>query len=117
MGGHQPASGPAPSAAVAVDGPPLSLRRLSYRYELLVILGPEHVLQVFECRSAEQTSCSRRYVCRSVGARTTRVFVVTEAGDTGVVAYYAWCMAHIATETATPRARKGPAGIPSRAPS
>jgi hypothetical protein len=61
MGGHQPASGPGPSEAGAVaDIAPVSLRRLSRRYEPPVALGPEHVLEGFECRSVEQTSRLRR---------------------------------------------------------
>ncbi len=75
-------------------------------------LGPEHRLEGFECRSAEQTSWLRRYARQSAGTGTTRVFVVTETGDTGVVAYYAWCMAHIAPEAAPPRARKGAGRYP-----
>jgi hypothetical protein len=83
---------------------------LSRHYEAPVALGPEHVLEGFECRSAEQTSWLRRYARQSAGAGTTRVSVVTETCHTGVVAYYAWCMAHIAIEAASPRARKG-AGV------
>jgi GNAT superfamily N-acetyltransferase len=71
-----------------------------------VALGREHGLEGFGCRSAEQTSWLRRYARQSPGAGTTRVFVVTETGDAVVVAYYAWCMAHIAGEAAPPRARK-----------
>jgi hypothetical protein len=40
------------------------------------------------------------------------VLVVTETGATGVVANYAWCTAHIATQAATQRARKGAGGYP-----
>ena len=35
------------------------------------------------------------------------MFVVTEPDDLRVVAYYAWCMAHVTTKVVTPRARKG----------
>jgi GNAT superfamily N-acetyltransferase len=43
---------------------------------------------------------------------TTRVFVVTEAGDTRVVVYYGWSMGHVAIEGAPPRARKGAGRYP-----
>ena len=75
-------------------------------------LGPEQGLEGFECRSAEQTSWLRRYARQSTGTGTTRVFVVTETGHTGVVAYYAWCMAHMASEAAPARARKGAGRYP-----
>jgi hypothetical protein len=35
------------------------------------------------------------------------MFVLTETGDTEVVAYYGWCMAHVTTEAAPPRVRRG----------
>jgi hypothetical protein len=40
------------------------------------------------------------------------VFVVNEIGDAGVVAYYASCKARVATEAATPPARKGTGRYP-----
>ena len=80
---------------------------MNRRYQPPVPLGPEHVLEWFECRSREQTSWLRRYARQSAAMGTTRVFVVTAPGDPRVVAYYAWCMAHVTTEAATPRARKG----------
>jgi GNAT superfamily N-acetyltransferase len=85
---------------------------LNRRYEPPVALGSEHVLEEFECRSAEQTSWLRRYARQSAAVGTTRVFVVTEPDDVRVVAYYAWCMAHVTSEAATPRVRKGAARYP-----
>ncbi len=54
----------------------------------------------------------RRYARQSAVIGTTRVFVVTEPGDLRVVAYYAWCMAHVTAEAAPPRVRKGAARYP-----
>ncbi len=80
---------------------------MNRRYQPPIALGPEHLLEAFECRSAEQTGWLRRYARQSAAMGTTRVFVVTEPGDPRVVAYYAWCMAHVTPEAATPRVRKG----------
>jgi GNAT superfamily N-acetyltransferase len=80
---------------------------LNRRYEPPVRLGGDHLLEGFECRSVEQTSWLRRYARQSAAMETTRVFVVTQPGDLRVVAYHAWCMAHVTTEAATPRTRKG----------
>src|SRR5207244_9750662 len=100
-------AGAGPARVAAADGATLSLRRLNRRYEPPVPLGREHVLEGFECRSREQTSWLRRYARQSAAMGTTRVFVVTEPGDPRGAAYHAWCMAHVTTEAATPRARKG----------
>jgi GNAT superfamily N-acetyltransferase len=81
-------------------------------YRAPVPLGDGHELDSFECRSAEQTSWLRRYARQSAATGTTKVFVVTEAGDPRVVAYYAWCMAQLTTEAAPPRARKGAGRYP-----
>jgi GNAT superfamily N-acetyltransferase len=70
-------------------------------------LRDDHVLDGFECRSAEQTVWLRRYARQSVAVGTTRVFVVTQANTFAVVAYYGWCMAQLHTSDAPPRLRKG----------
>jgi GNAT superfamily N-acetyltransferase len=70
-------------------------------------LGPAHVVDVFECRSAEQTEWLRRFARQSVSEGTTKVFVVTETGSHRVVAYYGWCMAQLAIGEAPERARNG----------
>lgn len=43
---------------------------------------------------------------------TTKVFVVTEAGRSSVVAYYGWCMAQVSTTAAPLRLRKGSGRYP-----
>lgn len=70
-------------------------------------LRADHLLNEFECRSPEQTLWLRRYARQSVAVGTTRVFVVTEGGSLGVVAYYGWCMAQLNAPDAPPRLRKG----------
>jgi GNAT superfamily N-acetyltransferase len=77
-----------------------------------VLLGPEHLLDGFECRSAEQTEWLRRHARQSSNAGTTRVLVVTPADSTRVVAYYAWCMASVSLQEAPARARKGAGRYP-----
>lgn len=82
------------------------------RYRPPEPLADHHDLSDFECRSAEQTAWPRRHARQSVGAGTTRVFVVTEPDETVVVAYYAWCMAHIHPAAAPGRLRKGAGRYP-----
>ena len=41
------------------------------------------------------------------GTGTTRVFVVTEVDQAHLVAYYAWCMASVATQPSALLARLG----------
>ncbi len=71
------------------------------------LLGDDHVLDSFECRSPEQTLWLRRYARQSAAVGTTRVFVVTEVGSPDVVAYYGWCMAQVHPAEAPERLRKG----------
>ncbi len=70
-------------------------------------LRDDHVVDYFECRSAEQTLWLRRYARQSAAVGTTRVFVVTEVGSLDVVAYYGWCMAQVQGTEAPQRLRKG----------
>lgn len=73
------------------------------------LLAAHHVLNNFECRSAEQTQWLRRHARQSAAIGTTKVLVVTEPDSPEVIAYYAWCMASITTDDAPPRLRKGAA--------
>lgn len=75
-------------------------------------LADRHDVSTFRCRSLEQTEWLRRYARQSGRSGTTRVFVVTERGDARVVAYYAWCMAHLVTGAAPTRMRKGAGRYP-----
>lgn len=85
---------------------------MTHAYRPPVLLGPDHEVEAFECRSAEQTDWLRRHARQSSGAGTTRVLVVTTADSKVVVAYYAWCMASISLADAPPRARKGAGRYP-----
>ncbi|MCP9883518.1 N-acetyltransferase [Synechococcus sp. ATX 2A4] len=60
------------------------------------LLASADRLDGFECRTDQQTLWLRKHA-RQDHARggTTRMFVVTEASSSDVVAYYAWCMASI----------------------
>ena len=69
-------------------------------------------MDVFECRSQDQTHWLRRHARQSAATGATRVLVVTPRDSTEVVAYYAWCMAAIAVEAAPPRLRRGAGRYP-----
>jgi hypothetical protein len=71
-----------------------------------------HLLDEFECGSVEQTEWLRRFARQSASMGTTKVFVVTETGSDRVVAYYAWCMAHLAIGDSPARLRKGAGQYP-----
>ena len=77
-----------------------------------VLLSGRHVVDVFECRSQDQTHWLRRHARQSAATGATRVLVVTSRNSTEVVAYYAWCMAAIAVEAAPPRLRRGAGRYP-----
>lgn len=75
-------------------------------------LGSAHLLDEFECNSAEQTEWLRRFARQSGSMGTTKVFVVTETGKHRVVAYYAWCMAQLVIAESPQRLRKGAGRYP-----
>ena len=77
-----------------------------------VLLSNNHVVDVFECRSQEQTLWLRRHARHSAATGATKILVVTPADSTEVVAYYAWCMAAISVDTAPPRLRRGAGRYP-----
>ena len=77
-----------------------------------VLLSRRHVLDVFECRSQDQTHWLRRHARQSAATGATRVLVVTPPDSTEVVAYYAWCMAAIVVEAAPTRLRRGAGRYP-----
>ena len=76
------------------------------------LLSSDHGVDGFECHSREQTQWLNRHARQSAATGTTRVLVVTPTNSTEVVAYYAWCMAAIAVETAPPRLGKGAGRYP-----
>ena len=77
-----------------------------------VLLSSDHGVDGFECRPREQTLWLRRYARHSAATGATQVLVVTPTDSAEVVAYYAWCMAAIAVETAPPRLRRGAGRYP-----
>ena len=81
-------------------------------YRPPVPLARDHELGGFECRSREQTLWLHRHARQSAATGATKVLVVAPASSTEVVAYYAWCMASIAVESAPPRLRKGAGRYP-----
>lgn len=85
---------------------------MSSAYRSPALLHGGHVLDAFECRSAEQTDWLRRHARQSTGVGTTRVLVVTPMDSDIVVAYYAWCMASVALAEVPPRMHKGAGRYP-----
>lgn len=85
---------------------------MSWRYQPPEPLGGHHDVSGFSCRSSEQTDWLRRHARQAAGAGTAKVFVVTPVGEPGIVAYYGWCMAQIAAESAPARLRKGSGRYP-----
>lgn len=76
------------------------------------LLEPTDDVQHFECRSLEQTQWLRDHARQAHAASSTRVLVVTATDGSDVVAYYAWCMASIASEDGPTRLRKGAGRYP-----
>ncbi len=76
------------------------------------LLGDDHGVEGFTCRSTEQTSWLRLHARQSAATGTTKVFVVTPREAHDVIAYYAWCMAMLSVEAAPPRLRKGAGRYP-----
>lgn len=76
-------------------------------YHPPVLLTGHHQLAGFRCRSQEQTDWLVALARQAHGSGTTRVFVVTEADQPAVVAYYAWCMASVAIRDLPERLRRG----------
>lgn len=85
---------------------------MNERYRPPVLLGTEHDLERFECRSQEQTDWLRRHARQSSATGTTRVLVVTEPERVEVVAFYAWCMASVSVAEAPMRVRRGAGRYP-----
>lgn len=81
----------------------MSLRR----YLQPRLLCDDDEIGSFECRSAEQSEWLRRHARQASASGSARVLVVTEFGNSTVVAYYAWCMASIRPADAPPRMRRG----------
>jgi GNAT superfamily N-acetyltransferase len=82
------------------------------RYHPPVLLAGHHQLAGFRCRSQEQTHWLVEIARQAHGAGTTRVFVVTEVGQSVAVAYYAWCMASVGITDQPERLRRGAGRYP-----
>jgi GNAT superfamily N-acetyltransferase len=82
------------------------------RYHPPVLLAGHHQLTSFRCRSEEQTHWLVDVARQAHGSGTTRVFVVTEADQPAVVAYYSWCMASVAIRDLPERMRRGAGRYP-----
>ncbi|WP_227589818.1 GNAT family N-acetyltransferase [Demequina pelophila] len=70
-------------------------------------LRPDDVLDGFTSRSEEQTGWLRDHARQAHAARTAHTMVVTPAGSSEVVAYYAWAMASVAFADVPARAARG----------
>jgi hypothetical protein len=82
------------------------------RYRQPQLLADEHDIDRFVCRSVEQTTWLREHARQSNAMGVTRVLVVTPLDATEVVAYYAWCMASIESDSVPARARRGAGRYP-----
>lgn len=61
---------------------------MNRRYLAPRALGPDDVVETFECRSVEQTQWLRRHARQANSSNSARVLVVTEPDHDQVVAYY-----------------------------
>ena len=77
-----------------------------------VLLSSRHVVDVFECRSQDQTHWLRRHARQSAATAATRVLVVTSRNSTEVVAYYAWCTARNRRSGRTATTAQGSGALP-----
>ena len=85
---------------------------MSTSYRPPRLLGTGDHTGSFSCRSVEQTNWLRQHARQSASSGTTKVFVVTPHDDHSVVAFYAWCMAHLDLDAAPQRLRKGAGRYP-----
>jgi hypothetical protein len=82
------------------------------RYRPPQLLAGEHEIDRFVCRSVEQTMWLREHARQSNAMGVTRALVVTPLESTEVVAYYAWCMASVESDSVPARARRGAGRYP-----
>ena len=80
---------------------------MNRRYLAPRALGPNDLVETFECRSVEQTQWLRRHARQANSSNSARVLVVSEPDHDQVVAYYAWAMASIVPTEVPARLRKG----------
>lgn len=82
------------------------------RYRPPELLAGHHQRAGFRCRSEEQTNWLQDLAWQAHRSGTTRVLVITEAEQNSVLAYYAWCMASVATRDLPERMRRGAGRYP-----
>lgn len=70
-------------------------------------LGPDHVVEGFDCGTPSLNTWLTRHARQAVPAGSGRVFVIEDGEQARVVGYYALAAGSIAHADATPRARKG----------
>lgn len=85
---------------------------MTARYRPPRLLEPGDDLSGFVCRSDHRTRWLGRHARQAHATGTARVLVVTPVDSLEVVAYYAWCMASIASAEAPARLRKGAGRYP-----
>lgn len=77
------------------------------RYGRIEPIAPDHVTQVFDCGSDEQTTWLRRHALSAHRADSARVYVICLAGVRSVVGYYALAAGSIEHAEAPPRLTRG----------
>jgi GNAT superfamily N-acetyltransferase len=75
-------------------------------------LGPEHVVEGFDCGTPSLNTWLTRHARQAAPAGSGRVFVIEDADQARVVGYYALAAGSVAHAHAIPRARKGMPGHP-----
>ena len=77
-------------------------------YSDLTRLARRHDVSSFRCASEAQTAWLHEFGHANRRAGTlAKVYVVTEPQSTAIVAYYAWCMTAVATNTLPDRYQQG----------
>lgn len=77
------------------------------RYEPAGPITKDHLTDTFECGSESQTTWLRKYAFQADRSDTTRVRVVSRAGDRRVVGYYALSAGSVEPGDVPERIRKG----------
>lgn len=82
-------------------------------YSDLTLLTPQHDVSEFRCASTQQTRWLRvhGHANRKPGTMA-KTYVVTEPQSSEVIAYFAWCMSAVATDTLPIRYQQGSGNYP-----
>lgn len=70
-------------------------------------LGPDHILEAFDCGRASLSTWLSRHARQAAAAGSARTYVVVDAQQARVVGYHALTAAGLEREAATPRVIKG----------